>query len=79
MNIKRLLYGPYSMYIISVILGLGLATIFRKACNKRNCIIHKAVPINIINKKIFKYNDKCYRFKASAVTCDKDKQILDIA
>tara|TARA_X000000950_G_C13676036_1_gene561972 strand:- start:360 stop:599 length:240 start_codon:yes stop_codon:yes gene_type:complete len=79
MNIKRLLYGPYSSYIISIILGFGLATIFRKVCNKRDCVVHKAVPIDIINEKIFKYNDKCYKFKASAETCNKDKQILDIA
>ena len=33
MYVKRLLYNPYSDYIISIILGFGLATLFRKVCN----------------------------------------------
>ena len=79
MNIKKIINGKYSSYIFAVILGFGLATLFRKACNGRNCIIHKAAPIDIIKDKVFKYNDKCYKFKESAETCNSNKEILDIA
>ena len=27
--------------VVSIILGLGIATLFRKVCNHRNCIIIK--------------------------------------
>ena len=39
MYIKRLLHGRFSKYVISAILGIGLATLFRKACNSRNCLV----------------------------------------
>ena len=77
MNIKRLLHGKYSKYVISMILGIGLATLFRKACNSRNCLVFKAPSMEKINNQVFKYNDKCYTFKSSAQTCDKNKKIVE--
>ena len=77
MKIKRLLHGKYSKYAISVILGIGLATLFRKACNSRNCLVFYAPPIEKINNQIFKYNDKCYTFKSNATSCDKNKKIIE--
>ena len=38
MNLKQLIYSPGGKVFISVLLGLGLATMFRKACNERNCL-----------------------------------------
>ncbi len=73
MNIKRLLYSKYSNIIISVILGLGLSTLFRKACNKRNCLVFRAPPFDKVNNKTFKHNDKCYHFKSSTVSCNNNQ------
>ena len=50
MNIKRLLYGDVSKIFISVLLGLGLATLFRKVCKDRDCIIFRAPHLNKIQK-----------------------------
>ena len=36
MNFRRLLYSTPGKYIISILLGLGLATLFRRACKERN-------------------------------------------
>ena len=77
MKIKRLLHGKYSKYVISAILGIGLATLFRKACNSRDCLVFYAPSIEKINNQIFKYNDKCYTFKGSAQSCDKNKKIVE--
>ena len=79
MNIRKLLYGPYSQYVIAVLLGFGLATLFRQACKGENCIVYTAAPMKKIHNKIFKYDDKCYTFKPAAATCDATKQILDFA
>ena len=38
-QVKRLLYGRYSKMVISAVLGLGLATLFRKVCNERSCLV----------------------------------------
>ena len=77
-GIERLLYSKYSNVVISIILGLGLSCLFRKACDKRNCLVFKApANFNDISKKTYKHNDKCYKFKPKSVTCDNSKQIVD--
>tara|TARA_B100000795_G_C22526293_1_gene333341 strand:+ start:291 stop:530 length:240 start_codon:yes stop_codon:yes gene_type:complete len=79
MYFKRLLHGRFSKYVISAILGIGLATLFRKACNSRNCLVFKSPSIEKIKNQIFKYNDKCYKFNEQASTCDTNKKIIEIA
>jgi hypothetical protein len=79
MNVKRLINGKFSKYVISAIIGIGLATLFRKACNSRNCLVFKAPPIEKIRNQIFKYNNKCFTFKEKVGTCDTNKKIVEIA
>ena len=79
MNIKRLLYGKYSEYILAVLLGFGLATIFRKACNTRSCIVFKGPKIDKMNNKTFKYDNKCYKFTPKAETCKNAKKMIEFA
>ena len=38
-NILSKVNTKYGKIIISIILGIGLASIFRKSCDSRNCII----------------------------------------
>ena len=78
-NFKRLLYTPASKYIISIVLGFGLATLFRKVCKDRNCILFKAPEIEKIENSVYKYNNKCYKFKPKAETCDYKKKIIQFA
>ena len=59
-HFKRLLYSRVGKIIISILLGLGLATLFRKACNKRSCLVFQAAPLNKIKEQVFKYEGKCY-------------------
>ena len=46
MNLKRLIHSDIGRIIISILLGLGLATLFRKVCNDRSCMIFKAPQLN---------------------------------
>jgi len=74
MEIKRLLYGKYSRYVISVLLGFGLATLFRKVCNDRNCLVFKAPGINKIEGKTYKVDSTCYKVKHKQVQYNKTKK-----
>ena len=40
--IKRLKDNYTGKFIISIILGLGIAALFRKVCNNNKCIVIKA-------------------------------------
>jgi len=79
MHIRRLLYSDFGKYLISAILGLGIATLFRKVCKDRSCLVFHAPPIDKIRGQIFKFNDKCYNFKESATTCDSTKKQIRFA
>lgn len=63
-------------YIISIILGIGLASLFRKSCEGRSCMVFRGPSIDEIRKNTFKYDNKCYLFKETAVKCGSmNKQV----
>ncbi len=65
--------------MISVLLGLGLATLFRKVCNDRNCIRFNGPVITDLNEKIYKHGEKCYQYTSSATKCDPKKKVMDMS
>ena len=79
MNIKRLLHSKIGKSIISILLGLGLATLFRKVCSDRNCIVFKAPEPSKIKGQIFKFDKKCYKYKENTEKCNNNKKIVNFA
>ena len=79
MNFKRLLNTFYGQLILSILLGLGLASLFRKVCNDRNCIVFKAPSLEEVTSNIYEYNNKCYSFKEHAVKCGSAEQEVQFA
>ena len=79
MYIRRILYSEVGKYMISIIMGLGLATLFRKVCKNRSCFVFQAPSIEKIRDQTFKYNDKCYNFKETATSCDPSKKQVSFA
>ena len=53
MNIKKWIHSETSKYIISIILGLGLSTLFRKECYGENCIVFRSPPVEELEKEMF--------------------------
>tara|TARA_B100001093_G_scaffold487804_1_gene524423 strand:+ start:4754 stop:4993 length:240 start_codon:yes stop_codon:yes gene_type:complete len=79
MYVRRLITGTFGRTLISILLGLGLATLFRKVCNDRNCLVFKAPEIKKIENQVFEFDDKCYKFNKKATKCDINKKIVDFA
>ena len=79
MNFKRLLNTPTGQIMISILLGLGLATLFRNTCADDKCIVFNGPVIEDIEDKTFKHNDKCYKYTSQAGRCDTTKRIIDIS
>ena len=78
MNFKRLLTTPTVIIFISMLLGLGLATLFRKVCNDKNCIVFKGPVLHDIEDKIFEENGNCYKYTLTKETCNSNKRIIDV-
>ena len=80
-NLIKFINSSRGKYVFSILLGLGLATLFRKACNSRNCLVFKAPDLNDIKGKIFNHDNKCYEFKEESTTCNKESDnniVLDM-
>jgi|TARA_B110000285_G_scaffold149349_1_gene166699 hypothetical protein len=60
--------------MLSVILGLGLATLFRKVCNDKKCINFKGPVLSEFEDKVYQYGDKCYKYGVQANKCDTNKK-----
>lgn len=77
---KRLLHSKLGRVFMSIILGLGLASLFRKVCNDKNCIHFKGPLVNEIDGKTFKHGEGCYKYTVQpASKCDKLKKVVPLA
>jgi len=79
MNIKRWLHSDTSKYIISVILGLGLSTLFRKECIGDKCLQFLAPSVTELEKETYMYGKKCYTYSSSSERCDDGKKKVSFA
>jgi len=79
MYLRRLIYSDVGKYVISILLGLGLATVFRKVCNDRSCLVFHAPHIDKIRGQVFNFDGKCYTFEEKAERCDQKRKILGFA
>lgn len=68
----KFLKSDNSKIILGIIWGLGLACIFRCACEGRKCIIYKAPNPLEIKNKIYEHNEKCYTYDTTKVECTDD-------
>ena len=75
MKLKLFFKSSAGTYLLSIILGLGLACVFKMSCDSKNCIVYKAPDYS--EKKTIKYNGLCYEPTEHAVTCDTNKTIIE--
>jgi len=61
--------------LLSVVWGIGLATLFASVANNRNCIIVRGELPSDIEQKVFQYPDlenKCYTYKSYMTPCETE-------
>jgi hypothetical protein len=69
MQIIKLLDSRMGMVFVSIILGLALASLFKKSCIDDNCKIIKGPPLKHVEGKVFTFDNKCYKYNAEATKC----------
>ena len=69
--LEKIFKSKVGCIIISAVWGLGLAALFKRACNGRSCIIYKGPHPYQIKGKVFKYDEKCYKYTPKRSNCDK--------
>ena len=77
MYLGKFVHTETGKIIMSILLGFGLASLFRTVCKDRDCIIFHAPPLDKIQDKIYKNGDKCYKYTPVATKCDANAKIVD--
>ena len=77
MKMEKYIHTRTGKIILSILLGLGVASLFRSVCKGKNCILFNAPPIEDINNKVHKYDNKCYKYVSNVTKCDKTKKIIE--
>ncbi len=71
------MYTKLGQSIISIVLGLGMASLFRNFCKDKDCFEFKGGPFTEIVEHTYKYNDSCYKFKEHAIKCgNKQRSVV---
>jgi hypothetical protein len=78
MHLDRLLSSNFGRILISILLGLGLATMFRKACKDRSCLSFNGPVISEIDGQVYQFGEYCYKYELEPIRCDATKRTVDI-
>jgi len=68
--ISDFLNSKTGQILISVILGFGLAAVFRKVCNNNNCVVIDGPSVSETNKFTYKLEDGCYKYTPYVIPCN---------
>ena len=68
-HFKKFLHSESGKKLMSILLGFGLATLFRTVCKGNNCVIFHAPPFDEIKDKIYRNNGKCVKYSPIATKC----------
>lgn len=69
MNIVEATNTRMGSIFLSVLLGLGLAAVFRSACKDKGCIIVKGPKQEETTKYYYKIQDNCYKYTPVITEC----------
>lgn len=76
-DFSKFVHTKNGRVILSILLGLGLSSLFRKSCKNRNCIVFKAPAIKDIKDKTFEFNNKCYKYTEKNIKCDDNRKTVN--
>ena len=74
----QVLHSREGQIMMSVILGFGLATLFRRVCKGRSCIVIKGPKLSEVQGFVYRIDDRCYKYKHQVVPCDKDDAVVSL-
>lgn len=73
MHLGKFVHTPTGRIVMSILLGFGLASLFRTVCRNGNCAVFRAPPLEDFVDKIYRTNrEKCVKYSLVPSTCSKD-------
>ena len=76
MDLSRLFNTEQGKILLSILIGFGLSTLFRKICIDRNCLNFVSVPEKNILGKTFQQDSKCFQYRPKLSACNTSVKIV---
>jgi hypothetical protein len=70
MGLGKFVHTETGKIIMSILLGFGLASLFRTVCKDKDCLLFYAPPLEKIKDKIYKSGEKCVKYSSVSTKCD---------
>ena len=77
--IKKIFYSEFGAILVSIILGLGFASLFKKPCKDKKCIEFKGPPLEDITNTIYQYDNECFTYNEKSIKCGSKEKTIDFA
>jgi hypothetical protein len=68
--IEDVVKTPGGGVVISALLGLGLATVFRRACVGGTCYVVRGPSVEHVTGHVWRVDGKCFKYTPFPVECD---------
>ena len=72
MQLKDITGSDVGAILISILLGLGLAALFRKACSDGRCVVVQGPDPREVSKNVYKVAEDCYTYTPYVAPCTDD-------
>jgi len=77
-NFGKFVHTETGKILMSILLGFGLASLFRNICKDKNCLIFHAPSLDDFKDKIYVGSSgKCIKYKPVASKCNSKFKIID--
>lgn len=74
-NIIKSMHTEFGQVVISIILGIGLASLFRRTCHDEDCYKFQSPKTSEVETNTYLHGGSCYKFNAETKNCTKNKHV----
>jgi hypothetical protein len=71
----RMIHTSFGRTLISIVLGIGIASIFRKTCKDASCFKFTSPPAAEVKESVYLHGGSCYKFDTETVKCGSGEQV----
>lgn len=71
MHLEKFVNSYTGKVLMSILLGIGLATFFRSVCKGKQCRIKTSPPLENMEGQTYQIHGGCYQYEINSVSCQK--------
>jgi hypothetical protein len=75
-HFSKFIHTPTGRIIMSILLGLGLSSLFRAVCKGKECSVFYAPPLDEFTDKIYKVGTKCVTYSPVGAKCSSNVKTI---